>query len=121
MKWYALKKVERCEFDAICAEIHVPPESPWFSGHFPGKPILPGVAQLEMVFDIIEQACLRKMKIAGVRRVRFKQVIKPGDALIITATPLQREVQSYSFRIMVGDELVSSGVMRVENRPENMS
>jgi 3-hydroxymyristoyl/3-hydroxydecanoyl-(acyl carrier protein) dehydratase len=33
-----------------------PPDSPWFDGHFPEDPTLPGIAQLEMAVDAIRLA-----------------------------------------------------------------
>ncbi len=56
MKWYVLKELTQSDKNEITADIHVPPDSPWFCGHFPGEPILPGVAQLGMVIDAIRQA-----------------------------------------------------------------
>ena len=118
MEWYSLKNLRLSDLNEISADIRVPPDSPWFCGHFPGEPILPGVAQLEMVFVIINQSCNQNLKISGVRRVRFKQIVRPNDRLRVIATPLKKETGAYSFRIMLEDELVCSGVMTVENRRE---
>ena len=37
----------------VKAHIRVPADSPWFDGHFPDAPVLPGVAQLGMVHDLL--------------------------------------------------------------------
>jgi 3-hydroxymyristoyl/3-hydroxydecanoyl-(acyl carrier protein) dehydratase len=111
-----LEKMNRSEDNEISADIHVPPDSPWFNGHFPGAPILPGVAQIGMVFDTIRKARNRDLKISSVRRVRFKRIIRPDDQLKIIAAPLKKEAGSYSFRILIQNEAVCSGVMTVENR-----
>ena len=116
--WYVIKEMNRSEENEISAEIHVPSNSPWFDGHFPGEPILPGVAQIGMVFDAISQACPQELKISSVRRVRFKRIIRPDDQLKIIAAPLKQEAGSYSFRILTQDEAVCSGVMTVENQNE---
>ena len=99
--WYILKGMNRSEENEISADIHVPPDSPWFDGHFPGEPVLPGVAQIGMVFDAISKARNRDLRISGVRRVRFKRMIRPGDQLKIIAAPLNQEIGAYSFRIMI--------------------
>ena len=112
--WYLLTEMNRSEENEISADINVPPDSPWFDGHFPGEPILPGVAQIGMVLDAIRNARNQDLKISSVRRVRFKRIIKPDDRLKIIATPLKQAVDSYSFRILIGDETVCSGVMTVE-------
>ncbi|MEX1329388.1 MAG: FabA/FabZ family ACP-dehydratase [Desulfobacterales bacterium] len=116
MKWYVLKNVTRSDKNEIEAEIQVPPDSPWFSGHFPGDPILPGVAQIGMVKDVIRQARGQDLSVSAVRRVRFKQIIRPDDKLNIVAVPLNENTDAYSFRILVENEAVCSGVMMVEER-----
>ena len=116
--WYILKEMKRSEDNEISADIHVPSDSPWFRGHFPGEPILPGVAQIGMVFDAIRNACNQDLKISSVRRVRFKQIIRPDDQLKVIATPLKQNDGSYSFRILLQDEAVCSGVITVEDQNE---
>lgn len=113
--WYNLKEITRSAENEISTDIHVPQDSPWFDGHFPAKPILPGVAQLGMVLDAISKARNRELKISNVRRVRFKRIIRPDDKLKIMAAPLKQEEGSYSFRIMIQDEVVCSGAMTVED------
>ena len=79
---------------------------------------MPGVAQIGMVFDAIRKAHNQELKVSSVRRVRFKSIIRPDDRLKIIAAPLKQETGSYSFRILVQDETVCSGVMAVENQRE---
>jgi 3-hydroxymyristoyl/3-hydroxydecanoyl-(acyl carrier protein) dehydratase len=114
--WYILKGMNRSPENEISAEIHVPPDSPWFEGHFPGEPVLPGVAQIGMAVDAISNALNQDLRISGVRRVRFKRMIRPDDQLKIIATPLNQEIGAYSFRIMIQEEAVCSGVITVENK-----
>ncbi len=113
--WYLLKDLKRSDSNEICAEVQVPPDSPWFSGHFPEEPILPGIAQLGMVLDMINHSSDKNMKVSSVSRVRFKQIIRPDDELRIVATPQKDHAESYLFRIMIRGELVCSGVMTVES------
>jgi len=116
MNWYVLKNVNRSDGNEIDADIIVPPDSPWFSGHFPGDPILPGVAQIGLVKDVIRQVRGQDLTVSGVRRVRFKQIIRPDDKLKLIAAPLKDNTDAYSFRILVENEAVCSGVMMVEER-----
>jgi 3-hydroxymyristoyl/3-hydroxydecanoyl-(acyl carrier protein) dehydratase len=55
--------------------IEIPPESPLFAGHFPGQPILPGIAQLA----IVERAL--GAPLAAVRGLRLRQRVLPGERL----------------------------------------
>jgi 3-hydroxymyristoyl/3-hydroxydecanoyl-(acyl carrier protein) dehydratase len=116
--WYILENMNRSDENEISADVHVPPDSPWFDGHFPGSPVLPGVAQIGLVRDAIRQAHCQDLKISSVRRVRFKRMIRPNDRLKVIAAPLKRESGSYSFRILVQDEAVCSGVVTFEDRQE---
>jgi 3-hydroxyacyl-[acyl-carrier-protein] dehydratase len=110
-KWYSLTNINCSDEGKISADIKVKPDSPWFSGHFPGDPILPGIAQLAMVFDTIKQGIHDDLKIAAVRRVRFKQIVKPGDQLKLTVQPISENPFSCSFRIMLKYEVVCTGTM----------
>ena len=120
MLWHSVTNVTRSEKQAISADIHVPSDSPWFNGHFPLEPILPGVAQIRMVLDTISKARNRNFNVTGVRRVRFKQIIRPDDPLKIEAAPLEQKDGAYSFRITVRDEIVCSGVMTVEQQDNQL-
>ena len=86
MLWYELKNLKKSDSMQISADIHVPSDSPWFCGHFPGEPILPGIAQLGMVYDAINRSGDQNLEISNISRVRFKQIIRPNDQLKIIKT-----------------------------------
>ena len=100
--------------DEIVARAKAAVESPWFSGHFPGEPILPGIAQMQMVYEAIQQAGGSDLKIKGIKRTRFKRVIQPEEEIIIYAGPLNDNPLSYSFRIMVKGEIACNGILITE-------
>ena len=109
--WYEVEDIGQSDPCVLSMKVRVPADSPWFCGHFPGEPILPGIAQLGMVFDAIRRAADRKLAIQSVSRVRFKQTIRPDDHLKILAARRGEEAESYSFRILHEEEVVCSGVM----------
>ncbi|MEW6672160.1 MAG: hypothetical protein AB1427_10665 [Thermodesulfobacteriota bacterium] len=115
--WYDIKNFSKTGPEEISLEVQVPPDSNWFSGHFPGEPILPGIAQLGMVFDAINRAEGGSFKITGIRRVRFKQIVRPDDRLHLTIRPQKNGGGGYDFRIEVNAELACSGIMTVAPRP----
>ena len=86
--------IERGESDGVawvtCLK-NVTANEPWCAGHFPGRPIMPGVLQLEamaqagvfLLSDAIPEGKLAFL--TGVENARFKKPVTPGDQLRITA------------------------------------
>ena len=68
---------------------------PHFTGHFPERPVMPGVLILEALAQtagILTYATLRKVPnentrfyFAGIDGCRFRRPVEPGDQLILTA------------------------------------
>jgi len=112
-KWYSLTNIKRSSSNEILADAIVSGKSPWFSGHFPGEPILPGVALLGMVFDAIKQAFGKNLKISRVKRVKFKKIIKPGDKIQIIAKEKNDDNSLYSFQVMIDSKIACNGIMIV--------
>ncbi|WP_026369385.1 3-hydroxyacyl-ACP dehydratase FabZ [Kallotenue papyrolyticum] len=61
---------------------------PFFAGHFPGQPIMPGVLQIEALAQVGAVALLSQPEhrgklalFAGLDNVRFRRIVKPGDTL----------------------------------------
>ncbi|MBC2712840.1 MAG: hypothetical protein HGJ94_18180 [Desulfosarcina sp.] len=100
----------------IKAHIRVPADSPWFDGHFPEAPVLPGVAQLSMVHDLLCRIFNQRLPVTQVSRVRFKQLIRPDQALVLTVK-LGDENSSHSFRIFGDQGLICSGLIRLGSEP----
>jgi 3-hydroxyacyl-[acyl-carrier-protein] dehydratase len=112
--WHELKNLEETGLSGITVEVSPAPESLWFDGHFPGTPILPGIAQLAIVSDALQDFANRhgkKMFITGVRKVRFRQFIRPGDALRVTAAPDGHNAGEYKFRMLVNGRVACNGLM----------
>ncbi len=114
--WHLLGQIEISDAGEIRTEVQVPAESLWFSGHFPGEPILPGIAQLGIVFDAVRRAKGGNFGITGFSRVKFKKIIRPGDRMQIAIVPGKDKEGSYAFRILTGEDLACSGTMRLEQR-----
>jgi len=87
-------------------------DSAWFDGHFPGRPILPGIAQLGMVTDVLHHHTAGKLRVTGFKRVRFRRVIQPGDELHISLE--MATAQNIMFQIVVSAEVACSGIILVE-------
>ncbi len=93
---------------------------PFFQGHFPDKPIMPGVMILEAMAQISGVLGLllhgrrpedgKMFLFAGVDKVRFKRRVIPGDTLTLTARLITSKKNIYKFTCQanVGDELAAS-------------
>lgn len=63
------------------ATIAVPAGGAYFAGHFPGRPILPGVAQLLLVLQAIVRDGARPRGLRGIGFARLRQLVGPGEDL----------------------------------------
>ena len=111
--WHLMTLLPESTPDEMLARAGTESTSPWYSGHFPGEPILPGIAQIVMVKETIQQAEDRRVEIAGLKRVRFKQVIQPGDEITIRVRPREGDQDVYSFQVTVDGEIACSGILSV--------
>jgi 3-hydroxyacyl-[acyl-carrier-protein] dehydratase len=87
----------------LTARVEVPAASPLFAGHFPGSPILPGIAQLAMLEAALAGSALREIRI-----LRFRNLVLPGDALELRAA-LPGADGAVRFDLRRGGEPVSDG------------
>jgi 3-hydroxyacyl-[acyl-carrier-protein] dehydratase len=91
----------------ILALKNVTVNEPFFQGHFPGRPIMPGVLILEamaqaggiLAFETIEQDVKdRAVYFMGIDRAKFRKTVIPGDQLILEAIILKRRGVYWSFQ-----------------------
>lgn len=91
--------------------VRIPEGSPLFAGHFPGHPILPGVAHLGLVARALADWQGRKAALAGVRGWKLRQPVKPGETLEVRLT--RTGEGAVGFVLERGGEVVSRGTAEV--------
>ena len=70
---------------------------PFFQGHFPGAPVMPGVLVVEALAQVgailalreIEDRAQKLVLFTGIREARFRQPVVPGDTLMLEVTALR--------------------------------
>jgi predicted hotdog family 3-hydroxylacyl-ACP dehydratase len=72
----------------VIADIAVPSGGAYFEGHFPGRPILPGVAELELVLAALIRETRQPVVLRGLAFARLRQLVLPGDRLGLTTREL---------------------------------
>lgn len=114
------KVLEVEAFDSITAVKNVTINEPFFQGHFPNRPIMPGVLILEAMAQATGVLAFYSHKmqsksdavyyLVGVDKARFKRPVGPGDQLIVTArlTRQLRGIYRFEAAAHVDNELVSS-------------
>ena len=73
--------------DSLRWTFTVPPDLPFFEGHFPGHPILPGVVALGWMLQAAERFLARPLGAVELLNVKFQVVILPGAVLTLTLEP----------------------------------
>ena len=97
---------------------NVTANEPFFQGHFPEYPIMPGVLIIEAMAQVgaVTMMSMEENKgklgvFAGIDKVRFKKEVRPGDTLKMEVEMLsvRRNIGKATAKAYVEDELVCSG------------
>lgn len=113
----------------VVAIKNVSNNEPFFNGHFPNQPIMPGVliiealAQAAGVLGFVSQGKRPSDNsmyvLCGVDKARFKRRVVPGDQLELTATlvAVKRNILKFSGEARVNGELAASAELIVAEQP----
>jgi 3-hydroxymyristoyl/3-hydroxydecanoyl-(acyl carrier protein) dehydratase len=96
--------------DAAEIAFALSPDLVWFKGHFPGRPVLPGVAQVHMAMRLGEEIWGFLPKSFEISRMKFRRLMTPDDQVMLKLT---REVARgrLSFAFIANGEPASEGVI----------
>ncbi len=107
------------EGKSIVAVKNVAINEPFFQGHFPGNPVMPGVMILEALAQAAAILSFRSMNrestqnllyyFVGIDNARFKKPVTPGDQLILNVSMLRqvRGIGKFSAHATVDNVLVT--------------
>lgn len=103
----------------ILALKNVSINEPYFVGHFPHRPVMPGVLMLEAMAQAATLLALASTDIvlddttvvyfAGIDNARFKRPVEPGDQILLDVTLDRAKAGIFKFsgKVMVGDQLAA--------------
>lgn len=104
--------------DKVIALKNVSFNEPFFQGHFPGVPVMPGVLQIEAMAQaggilasraITFDPTTHVMMFMAIDDVKFRKAVVPGDQLIIEVVPLRKgKIFKMKGEIKVAGQVVSS-------------
>jgi len=104
-------RVAKIEGNHICGIKNVTANEPYFQGHFPGHPIMPGVLQLEAIAQVAGILMFKRAETGGqiayfmaAEDVKWRKPVRPGDVLVI-------DVEMTKLRGKIGK---AKGVCRVQ-------
>lgn len=104
--------------DRLVAWKNVTSNEPFFVGHFPGHPVMPGVLILEALaqagallalrsasLDVTKQA----VYLLGIDKAKFRKIVVPGDRLVLTVEPLRKggKIWKLAGKASVDDQVVA--------------
>ena len=125
-----IDRVLECEpGKRILALKNVSANEPQFQGHFPYRPVMPGVLILEAMAQAAAILAFRSNErrpdkksvyyYAGVDNARFKRVVEPGDQLRLEASILgtKRSIWKFHCSASVGDVLAAEADILCAERP----
>jgi UDP-3-O-[3-hydroxymyristoyl] N-acetylglucosamine deacetylase / 3-hydroxyacyl-[acyl-carrier-protein] dehydratase len=92
---------------------------PYFQGHFPGHPVMPGVLQLEAMAQVASILMSKRTSLSGIGyfmsadEVKFRKPVHPGDTLIIEGELLRAKatIAKASCRCLVNGEVTSEAIL----------
>ena len=105
--------------ERIVALKNVTINEPYFAGHFPHRPVMPGVLMLEALAQTAALLTFQSQGtqiddksvyyFVGIDKARFKRPVEPGDQLILEASfqRVKSGIYKYDVSAKVGDEVAA--------------
>jgi 3-hydroxyacyl-[acyl-carrier-protein] dehydratase len=100
-----------------------------FVGHFPGHPVMPGVLVVEalaqaggvLAWESSSEPDIWILYLVGLDNVRFKQIVRPGDQLVLKVNLVQRRrnLWKYEARAEVDGKVVAEADLLMADGPKS--
>ena len=111
--------------NSIVGVKNVTSDEPFFQGHFPHEPVMPGVLQIEamaqcgglLVLNTLEKPEEWSTYFMRIDGVKFRQKVVPGDTLVFKVellAPVRHGISSMKGYVFVGDKVVSEATFTAQ-------
>ena len=120
-----IDKVVAMGSNSIVGVKNVTANEPFFQGHFPQEPVMPGVLQIEamaqcgglLVLSQVEEPERWSTYFLKIDDVKFRQKVVPGDTLLFRVellNPVRHGISSMKGYIFVGDQVVAEATFTAQ-------
>lgn len=90
--------VQEADREKILARVRFDPDHAVYKGHFPGFPVTPGVCQLSLVKEVLEEKLREKLLLKTARNIKFLRMHDPATEAVLM---LELRLQPAGKEIMV--------------------
>jgi 3-hydroxymyristoyl/3-hydroxydecanoyl-(acyl carrier protein) dehydratase len=94
-----------------CFDVLVSSSCAHFDGHFPDHPVLPAIAQLELVAGLIRRVRPSMARLTAIDSLRLLRPVRPGHELVAEVSVSSPDAPA-RFEIREGATVISRGVVR---------
>ena len=120
-----IDKILKITDNSIVGLKYVSPDESYFKGHFPGRPVMPGVLQIEAMAQVGGVLVLNTFPdpenyltfFGRIENAKFKRPVEPGDTLIFELellSPIRRGISHMRARAFVDGELTTEAEMKAK-------
>jgi 3-hydroxyacyl-[acyl-carrier-protein] dehydratase len=95
---------------SFLARVSIPDTHPALPGHFPGRPVVPGVVLLDHVVAAAEAWLQQRIHVTAIKQVKFLAPLLPREEAIAELTLDAAELR---FTIKRGDDAIAQGAYTV--------
>lgn len=94
------KTIDQTEFEiSLEQRVRFYEKSAIFGGHFPGNPVVPGVCQVQMVREMIEEVLQKRLILSEADTIKFTHMINPVGFPEITLSMKSRVISEELYQV----------------------